>query len=149
MSYVKTVLQPSETLLCTTRLHWFIYLPGLFLLVLAAGAALLVDLPRLALLGVAALVALVGLFRLIGEGVRRASTELAVTDHRIIYKTGFLSRHTAEMNRNKVESVDVEQSITGRIFGYGTIVLRGIGGTFEPIRNIADPLNFRSHITAA
>ncbi|HLY54913.1 MAG TPA: PH domain-containing protein, partial [Stellaceae bacterium] len=49
----------------------------------------------------------------------------------------------------KVESVDVEQSIGGRIFGYGTVVLRGTGGSLEPIRNIANPLDFRSAITAA
>ena len=84
----------------------------------------------------------------LGAFIRRATTELAVTDHRVIYKTGLLSRHTIEMNRDKVESVDVDQTVAGRIFGYGTIVVRGTGGSLEPIRNIADPLTFRSYITA-
>ena len=59
------------------------------------------------------------------------------------------ARKTREMNREKVESIDVDQSVTGRIFGYGTIIVRGTGGSLEPMRRIADPLTFRSHITAA
>ena len=72
-----------------------------------------------------------------------------MTDHRVIYKSGLLSRHTIEMNRDKVESVDVDQSLLGRIFGYGTVVVRGTGGSLEPIRNIGDPLTFRTYITAS
>jgi uncharacterized membrane protein YdbT with pleckstrin-like domain len=83
----------------------------------------------------------------IGAAIRRRSTELAVTDHRIIYKTGVFSRHTMEMNRSKVESVDVDQSFFGRMFGYGTILVRGTGGSLEPLPNIQDPLTLRSHIT--
>ena len=81
--------------------------------------------------------------------IRRATTELAITDRRVIYKSGLLSRHTLEMNRSKVESVDVDQSILGRVFSFGTIVVRGTGGSLEPIRLISDPLTFRSHITAS
>ena len=57
--------------------------------------------------------------------MRRASTELAVTDQRVIYKTGVLARHTLEMNRTKVESVTVDQTLLGRIFGHGTVTVRG------------------------
>jgi hypothetical protein len=53
------------------------------------------------------------------------------------------------MNISKVESVDVNQSILGRILGYGTIIVRGTGGSLEPMRRIADPLSFRSRITAS
>ena len=52
------------------------------------------------------------------------------------------------MNRDKIENVDVDQSLLGRIFGDGTVVVRGTGGSLEPIRMISDPLTFRSHITA-
>jgi uncharacterized membrane protein YdbT with pleckstrin-like domain len=79
--------------------------------------------------------------------IRRATTELAVTDQRVIYKAGLISRHTLEMNRAKVESVTVDQTLLGRLFGYGTIIVRGTGSTLEPIRDITDPLAFRSHIT--
>jgi len=53
------------------------------------------------------------------------------------------------MNRSKVESVDVDQSILGRMFGFGTITVRGTGGSLEPMRMISAPLSFRSHITAS
>jgi hypothetical protein len=52
------------------------------------------------------------------------------------------------MNRTKVESVDVDQSILGRLFDYGTIIVRGTGGSLEPIRHVAAPLTFRGYITA-
>ena len=81
--------------------------------------------------------------------VRRATTELAITNHRVIYKAGLFGRHTIEMSLSKVESVDVDQSILGRIFGYGTVVVRGTGGSLEPIRNVSDPLVFRNNITAS
>ena len=83
-----------------------------------------------------------------GAALRRYSTELAVTDLRLIYKRGIVSRHTVEMARAKVESVDVEQSFLGRIFNYGTILVRGTGGTLEPFRNVEHPLQLRSAIIA-
>jgi uncharacterized membrane protein YdbT with pleckstrin-like domain len=153
MSYVAKVLQPGETLLCSARLHWFLYLPSLFVLMLAAAAAVGSQFApeefRLPILAAAAIGGIGGMIAWLGAWIHRVTTELAVTDHRVIYKVGLLSRHTAEMNRGKVESVDVEQTIPGRMFDYGTIILRGTGGTFEPIRNVADPLTFRSFITAA
>ena len=72
-----------------------------------------------------------------------------MTDRRVVYKTGLIRRHTIEMNMDKVESVNVDQSILGRIFGYGTVDIRGTGGGLEPLRNIRDPLAFRNHVTAA
>jgi len=153
MSYVARVLQPGETLLYTTKLHWLIYLRTILLLIICiilAGLAVSTSDNQISLvLRIAAVI-----FGLLAVGaalrafIRRATTELAVTDHRVIYKTGLLARHTIEMNRDKVESVDVDQTLLGRIFGYGTIIVRGTGGSLEPIRNIGDPLAFRSHITA-
>jgi len=118
--------------------------------ILAGSAVSSSDNQNLSLaLGIGAIIfALLGLSAGLYAFIRRATTELAVTDHRVIYKSGLLSRHTIEMNRDKVESVDVDQTLLGRIFGYGTIIVRGTGGSLEPIRNIGDPLAFRSHITA-
>ncbi len=59
---------------------------------------------------------------------KRWTTEIAVTDKRIIYKTGFINRHTEEMNMDKVSSVDVDQTFWGRIFDFGTIRIIGAGG---------------------
>lgn len=75
--------------------------------------------------------------------LRRWSDEFVVTNKRIVVKTGFISRYTFEMNLNKVETVNVDQSIFGRIFGYGTIIIIGTGGTRETFATIAKPLEFR------
>lgn len=154
MRYVSRVLQPGETIVYTTKLHWLIYAKTILLLIISVillGAGLSInDYQGMTVaLGVGAVVfALVALFTGLRALIRRAATELAVTDHRVIYKTGLLSRHTIEMNRDKVESVDIDQTLPGRIFGYGTIIVRGTGGSLEPIRDIGDPLTFRSFITA-
>ena len=118
-------------------------------LVLAVASWSWADNQNLGLaLGIAAVIfALLGLSSALRAFIRRASTELAVTDQRVIYKTGLLARHTLEMNRGKVESVAVDQTLLGRLFGYGTVTVRGIGSALEPIRNINDPLGFRSHLT--
>ena len=73
----------------------------------------------------------------------RYADEFAVTNKRVIVKTGLISRRTLEMNLNKIESVNVDQSIFGRLFGYGTITIIGTGGTKESFPNISEPLKFR------
>jgi uncharacterized membrane protein YdbT with pleckstrin-like domain len=153
MSYVQQVLQPGETIRYQTDIHWMIYLPGLALLVVAAalyvwsareGAGgmywLSLTLCILALAGAVIL--------LFSAWFKRWTTEVAVTDRRIIYKEGFIRRRTIEMHMDKVESVDVEQSILGRMFNYGDILVRGVGTGFEPLKNIDSPLEFRNHVTA-
>jgi uncharacterized membrane protein YdbT with pleckstrin-like domain len=153
MSYVRSVLQPGETVRYATDIHWIVYLPGLLLLILAAvvywfghrpvaiGAAFIWDV----LAGVVLLAAAVWLFI---AWFRRWTTEIAVTDRRIIYKRGFIRRHTVEMHLDKVESVDVEQSILGRIMNYGDISIHGTGAGIEDLKNIGSPIAFRNHVTA-
>jgi uncharacterized membrane protein YdbT with pleckstrin-like domain len=153
MSYVQRVLQPDERVVHQSRLHPLIFLPAVLWLVIAL--VLLVASTQFSgdiSLGFKAAAALFGLLAFASwarAAIRRVTTELAVTDRRVIYKSGLLSRHTLEMNRSKVESVDVDQSILGRVCGFGTIIVRGTGGSLEPIRMISDPLTFRSHITAS
>ena len=156
MRYVRRVLQPGESIVYATKLHWRIYTHAILLLliaciILAGGAVSTSDNQNLSLaFKIAAIIfALLALSAALRAFIRRATTEMAVTDHRVIYKSGLLSRHTIEMNRDKVESVDVDQSLLGRVFGYGTVIVRGTGSSLEPIRNIGDPLTFRSHITAS
>ena len=152
MGYVQHVLQPGETVLQESRIHWFIYWRAVLFLIIACAIGALYFLTTDPTMQTAALIAAglsfaLALLLLLGAAIRRHSTELAVTDHRIIYKTGVFSRHTMEMNRAKVESVDVDQSFFGRVFGYGTILVRGTGGSLEPLPNIQDPLTLRSRIT--
>ena len=153
MKYVERVLQPDERLIYATSLHWQIYLRAVVLFVLALVALVasgtVADSGRgLALEAVAAALAALAVIAALHALIRRATTELAVTDRRVIYKCGVLQRHTMEMNRSKVETVGVDQSILGRLLGYGTVVVRGTGGSFEPIQIIGEPLTFRNHITA-
>ncbi|HEV2337033.1 MAG TPA: PH domain-containing protein [Stellaceae bacterium] len=153
MKYVDQVLQPGETVTYATSLHWLVYLRAILLVILAvlsliAAKAVAEPTAQIALNIIAALLGLLALVSGLDAVIRRSTTELAVTDRRVIYKTGIFQRHSMEMNRSKVETVGVDQSILGRILGYGTIVVRGTGGSFEPIRFIGDPLSFRSHITA-
>jgi uncharacterized membrane protein YdbT with pleckstrin-like domain len=153
MKYVERVLQPGETVVYLTSLHWLVYSRAALLLLLAIAcliASAKVEHPVLAtaLQLLAGLVGLLTVLAALSAVIRRATTELAVTDRRVIYKTGIFQRHTVEMNRSKIETVGVDQSILGRILGYGTVSVRGTGGSFEPIPFIGEPLAFRSHITA-
>ena len=155
MSYVKSVLQPGENIRFATDIHWMVYLPGLALLLLAVavfvltwafgvsgGAAVFLHGLAVVLFIGAAIWLFIGWFK-------RWTTEVAVTDRRIIYKRGFISRYTIEMHLDKVESVDVDQSILGRMFGYGDIMVHGTGASLEPLRNIESPIEFRNYVTAA
>lgn len=152
MSYVQKILTPGETVTHATRTHWRVYIPAACLLLLAIAAlatssyvaANLAPVPQYA----AALLALLAAASWLPAFIGRWTTELAVTNRRIIFKSGLFRRHTMEMNMSKVESVDVDQSVVGRILGFGTVTIRGTGGGIEPMRNIADPIAFRSHVTA-
>ncbi len=73
----------------------------------------------------------------------RYTDEFAITNKRVVIKTGLISRKTVELNLNKIESVNVDQTIMGRIFGFGNITIIGIGGTHEFFLNIRKPLEFR------
>jgi uncharacterized membrane protein YdbT with pleckstrin-like domain len=77
---------------------------------------------------------------------RRNATEMAVTNHRVVVKTGLAGRRTIEMLLNKVESIEVNETALGRTLGYGTIVIIGTGGTPEPFHKMAHPLEFRSQV---
>lgn len=107
------------------------------------------SLAPLILLGSVLLVFVVGLVFLIWAWVLYRTTEFAVTDKRIIAKTGLVSRNTVEMFLDKVESLNVVQSIPGRILDYGTVTIRGTGATSEPISNISAPLVLRKHFMEA
>lgn len=113
-NYVQHNLGAGEQVVHETKLHWIIF----------------VSLKALLTLFIAPLIAV-------------STSEFAITNKRVIIKVGLISRRTLEMNLNKIESVNVNQGILGRLLGYGTIVVVGTGGTKEPFSSIADPLKFR------
>lgn len=90
-----------------------------------------------------------GLIFLIAYWILKSTTELAVTNKRVIAKTGFITRNTVELNIKKVESIQVDQSLFGRMFNFGTIIVSGAGNPQAPIRSIFDPINFRKAVLAA
>jgi uncharacterized membrane protein YdbT with pleckstrin-like domain len=152
--YIDDILQPGEKVLYSTNAHWIFFLPAILLWVLAAvffllsgmvpaGSALIVVCWALA-----AIIAVVALYRTVTAWFHRWTTETDVTNLRVVHKTGFISRKTFEMSLDKVESVDVNQSILGRLFDYGDVTIMGVGEGKETITTIASPLAFRNSITA-
>ena len=99
-------------------------------------------------LSLAAIAAMVALYWTLTAWFHRWTTETDVTNLRVVHKTGFIKRRTFEMSLDKVESVDVNQSILGRILNYGDVTVRGVGEGAETIKTIASPLEFRNPITA-
>lgn len=150
--YVDEILQPGERLRYSTTVHGVVYAPGVLCLLLAAASFVamryIVDggLSLLLLIAAAGL-GLGGVLLVARAWFRRWTTETDVTTMRVVHKEGFIRRRTFEMNLDKVESVDVVQSIPGRIFDWGDVTIRGIGEGVERIRMIGSPLQFRNHIT--
>jgi len=104
---------------------------------------------HLIFLGVLLLAVAIGLVFLVWAYVRYKTTEFAVTDRRIIAKTGLISRSTVELFLDKVEALHVEQSVWGRLLDFGTVTIHGTGSTLEPIRNISAPLTLRKQFMQA
>jgi uncharacterized membrane protein YdbT with pleckstrin-like domain len=151
--YIDQILQPGEKVLYSTNAHWIFFWPAIggwilagALLVLSgmvpAGAAALVC------LSLAVISAIFALYQTVTAWFHRWTTETDVTNLRVVHKTGFITRQTFEMSLDKIESVDVDQSILGRIFDYGNVTVRGVGEGKETIATIASPLAFRNAITA-
>ena len=123
-SYIESTLGKGETILRTARVSLW-------------------SLSPLILVGVLTIPIVLGLFVLAAVYVRYKSTELAVTNRRVVVKFGFISRRTLEISIAKIESVRVEQGIIGRMFDFGSLTIAGTGSTHEPLQGIADPLGFR------
>ncbi len=151
MGYLEKVLQPGETVHYRARLTKASYIVGAAALVVAVVVYLLTANVNPRWIGLAAslLILAWALYSLATAWFRQWTTEIAVTDRRVILKRGFIRRQTTEINNDKVESVEVHQSVLGRLLGYGTVTIRGTGTGLEPIRDIDSPLEFRSRLTAS
>ena len=141
MSYVSRNLLEGEEIVYRARLHRVI-----FLLPVAVAAAGLILAWWVASWIVAAVAAAVTLVIAFPRFIRYTTSEFAVTNRRVIVKVGLIYRKTLELVLAKVETVGVDQTIPGRLFNYGTIIITGTGGTREPFRDIARPLEFRKHV---
>jgi uncharacterized membrane protein YdbT with pleckstrin-like domain len=158
MSYIESHLVPGEAVIYETRLHWIVMLghlvmgclllglPGAFLLYYAlTHSEIEMSTQHVMEFGGAALM-VCGVVAIVMGMVRRNATEMALTNRRVVIKTGVVGRKTIEMLLNKVESIEVSETAMGRALGYGTIVVIGTGGTPEPFDQMGHPLEFRSRV---
>jgi uncharacterized membrane protein YdbT with pleckstrin-like domain len=149
MAYYKKVLQPNENVRYVGKLHWILYRHAIALGILAAVAyayskqAAEYESPLLISSWILLLLAAMSFA---SAWFVRVTTELVVTDKRVIHKVGWIARQTEEINITKVETVDVNQGVLGRVLGFGEVLIKGVGGSWEPLRWVASPLKLRNAI---
>jgi uncharacterized membrane protein YdbT with pleckstrin-like domain len=147
VSYIDRHLLPGEVVTYRTRLHWKIFVvPVLVCLILVALALWAVSADRKPLAIPPVVIAII---LLLAAWIRRRSSEFAVTNKRVIIKLGVTTTRSMELLLPKIEGITVTQSLWGRMFGFGEIVVTGSGGTQEPFDGIQSPLDFRQAVQAA
>lgn len=138
MSYISNNLLNGEEVIYESKLHWIVFLgPAI---IFAIG----ILLPFNDLLGqFKPLLILAGLVMGVLAFIDVKTSEFGITNKRVIVKVGFIRRKSIEVLLTKVEGIDVDQSILGRVLDFGTIVVSGTGGTKDPFKNIASPMELR------
>ena len=138
-----------------TRLHWTVLLWPLLVAAFFGAGAFGLLLASVSMSGgagpvvlafAAGVCALIAIGAIVAGVIRRSSTEMAVTNRRVLMKSGIISRKTVELMLSKVESIGVNQGVMGRVSGFGSVVVRGSGGTYELFDRVARPLEFRRHV---
>ena len=154
MSYIEKTLGDGERIVSIARFHWLytvrawlaLILPGLILIGIVIYAD---ENSRAALLVGGLVLLLLGIFVFFSMMVRKWTTEIGITSHRFVKKTGLISLHTDEMALPNIEGVRVNQNLWGRILGYGRIRIEGTGNDDVDLPVIDDPLAFRRAIETA
>jgi uncharacterized membrane protein YdbT with pleckstrin-like domain len=155
MGYVEQNLISGEEVAYKSGLHWIVLLRSMVIAAVLAvlGVVMLAESSQVkdaqskqvvSALGVVAIV--IGAIYLLAAMIRRRGAEFAVTNKRVIFKTGVMRRSSEELFLNKVESITVNEGMLGRALNYGTINVRGTGGTLEPFHKIAHAQEFRRHV---
>ena len=134
---------PGEQIEYRANLHWLGFLLPILLFIVAIWLFFVGG-------NIAKVFALIlavgGLVTALSAVIERRTSEFAVTNKRVLIKTGLIRRHSLETLLSKIEGIGVAQSILGRILGFGTIVISGTGGSKEPFHKIADPMMFRRRV---
>jgi uncharacterized membrane protein YdbT with pleckstrin-like domain len=157
MSYVEKHLIEGETIIYETRLHWIVLiapvvlgslfaLTGVGMLVLSGRTNADQSATHQSLVAIGAAFFLVAFIFIARGVVMRNATEMTVTNKRVFVKVGLAARRTIELLLSRVESIGVEESVMGRMLGYGTVIVHGTGGTPEVFNMIAHPLEFRTQV---
>lgn len=139
MGYIDTHLMEGEEVIYRTKLHWFVFTRSvitflIFIILLGAGEKYM---------SLATLVFLLAIYWLIKALIQFISSEFALTNKRVLIKHGFIKRDSLETLLSKIEGIQVQQGVFGRLFDYGTIVIIGMGGTKNPFHKIQKPMEFR------
>lgn len=145
MGYVDKVMEPGERIAYRGRISAIAYVPGAAVLILGLIVALW-GAGNAVLWWIGIVVAIGAALELARTWIKLTTTEIAVTDRRVILKRGVISRRTLEMNLTRIESIDVRQGIFGRLFNFGDVNIRGTGSGMEPIRGIDSPIEFRRRV---
>ena len=139
MSYIENNFMAGENIIYRAKLHWVVFLWPIIWLVIAilffSGGG---DTAA-----VGGLFILIGILTGISSFIKYSTSEFGITNKRVIVKVGFIRRNSLEVLLTKVEGIQVNQGILGRILGYASIVVSGTGGTKDPFHKIANPLEFR------
>jgi uncharacterized membrane protein YdbT with pleckstrin-like domain len=143
MSYIEKNLMNGENILYRARLHWVVFFWPVIWFVVAIvffsrGGDVAVTVGRIFIL--------IGIAKAISSYISFSTSEFAVTNQRVIAKVGFIRRNSLEVLLGKIEAIQVNQDILGRILGYGSITVSGTGGTRDPFHNISNPLELRRKI---
>ena len=143
MSYIDRNLIEGERVVYRTRLHWLVFAMPILVTVVVLLPAAWFLLDSLDWRGFAWVPLVVALLVLLPAFVKRQSSDFAVTNKRVMMKSGVMTTRSVELLLNKIEAIAVDQSLLGRMFGYGNIVVTGSGGTREAFSHIQSPLEFR------
>jgi uncharacterized membrane protein YdbT with pleckstrin-like domain len=157
MSYVEKHLIEGETIIYETRRHWIVLVAPLLLGLLFAltGVAMFVlsgrttadqTMAHESFMVVGAAFLAIALIFIVRGILMRNATEMTVTNKRVFVKVGLAARRTIELLLSRVESIGVEESVIGRMLGYGRVIVHGTGGTPEVFNMIAHPLEFRTQV---
>ncbi|HZB27837.1 MAG TPA: PH domain-containing protein [Gemmatimonadales bacterium] len=146
MSYLDDHLLDGERILYRAHLHWTIFATSILVVLLGVALAIVLRIYEPAYWYLGAILAGIGLLLAIKPLITYTSTEFAVTNKRVLSKTGFVERESDETLLSKVEGVSVDQGLLGRVLGFGTVTITGSGGTEDFFPRISQPLELRRQI---
>ena len=178
MDYIRQSLGEDEELVHVAHFHWMYTMAAVFNVIFGVGLAVLIivgaiavepmlpnflkfDIPEGAgwidrvravhpgVKIIAFLVLVMGLLRYAQMMIIKLTTEIAITNKRLVYKRGLIARYVGEMNIDRIEGVNVLQSVWGRIFNFGRVMVRGMGVGEVVLPSIEDPIKFRKAIEKA
>lgn len=152
MTYVEQSLSEGERLVLQAKVHWAIYLPamvwfgiGCLLALMMIGGGAPLSAPIFWCFAGTCIAIVLAL----KASYYRASHEMGITNRKVVTKQGIISRKTMEQRLARIDSVTINQGLSGRLFGYGSVAIRGSGESFTPMRFVANPMEFKKLIDKA